>query len=131
MGYSFNSNVLVTNLPPIPQALVWTKNYDGKETLINLSQGSPGVPPPHEFLSRIAESVMEPDSTKYGDVRGEMGLREAISKDMREYYCCGQIKFENISIAAGCNMAFLTTVMVLAAPGDELIVPEPFYFNHE
>lgn len=38
---------------------------------------------------------------------------------------------DDIAITAGCNMAFVATVMCLADPGDEIILPVPWYFNHQ
>jgi len=34
-------------------------------------------------------------------------------------------------VTAGCNMAFMHAVMATTSPGDEVILPVPFYFNHE
>lgn len=33
---------------------------------------------------------------------------------------------DDIAITAGCNMAFVATVMCLADPGDEIILPVPW-----
>ena len=34
-------------------------------------------------------------------------------------------------VTAGANMAFMHAVLAITAPGDEIILPVPFYFNHE
>jgi aspartate/methionine/tyrosine aminotransferase len=34
-------------------------------------------------------------------------------------------------VTAGANMAFMHAALVTTAPGDEVILPVPFYFNHE
>jgi aspartate/methionine/tyrosine aminotransferase len=34
-------------------------------------------------------------------------------------------------VTAGANMAFMHAVLVTTVPGDEVILPVPFYFNHE
>ena len=36
-----------------------------------------------------------------------------------------------IQITSGCNQAFFATMLALAAPGDDVILVRPFYFNHE
>ena len=36
-----------------------------------------------------------------------------------------------IMVTAGANMAFMHAVLAITAPGDEIILPVPFYFNHE
>ncbi len=34
-------------------------------------------------------------------------------------------------VTAGANMAFMHAVLATTQPGDEVILPVPFYFNHE
>ena len=34
-------------------------------------------------------------------------------------------------VTAGANMAFMHAVLAITEPGDEVILPVPFYFNHE
>ena len=34
-------------------------------------------------------------------------------------------------VTAGANMAFMHAVFAITEPGDEIILPVPFYFNHE
>jgi aspartate/methionine/tyrosine aminotransferase len=36
-----------------------------------------------------------------------------------------------VMVTAGGNMAFMHAVMATTCPGDEVILPVPFYFNHE
>jgi aspartate/methionine/tyrosine aminotransferase len=36
-----------------------------------------------------------------------------------------------IMVTAGANMAFMHAALAITAPGDEIILPVPFYFNHE
>ena len=34
-------------------------------------------------------------------------------------------------VTAGANMAFMHAVLAITKPGDEVILPVPFYFNHD
>ena len=36
-----------------------------------------------------------------------------------------------VVVTAGGNLAFMNAVLAIADPGDEIILPVPFYFNHE
>ncbi|MDH7570815.1 MAG: pyridoxal phosphate-dependent aminotransferase, partial [Armatimonadota bacterium] len=36
-----------------------------------------------------------------------------------------------VVVTAGGNMAFVNAVLAITDPGDEVILPRPFYFNHE
>lgn len=61
---------------------------------------------------------------------GEIELREALAKDMSRCYGA-DIPSDNVAITAGCNLAFYAAILALAAPGDEVVLPCPWYFNHE
>jgi aspartate/methionine/tyrosine aminotransferase len=43
----------------------------------------------------------------------------------------GQITPGDISITEGCNQAFVVAIMALARAGDAVILPAPWYFNHQ
>jgi len=38
---------------------------------------------------------------------------------------------DDIAITSGCNLAFVAAIITLAEKGDEVILPVPWYFNHE
>ena len=52
-----------------------------------------------------------------GKLLGENGIR--VRPDSR------------VVVTAGGNMAFFNAVLAVADPGDEVVFPVPFYFNHE
>jgi aspartate/methionine/tyrosine aminotransferase len=35
-----------------------------------------------------------------------------------------------VAITTGCNQAFAAAIMAVAEPGDNIVMPAPFYFNH-
>ena len=97
-----------------------------------MSQGVPGVPPPPLFLSALGQASSSPTSCGYVPNVGEPSLRTAIAEEMRIPYGKDiDVTKEDIAITAGCNMAFAATAMTIAEKGDEVILPVPWYFNHE
>jgi len=40
------------------------------------------------------------------------------------------VRGDQVALTSGCNQAFCAVVATLAAPGDEVILPTPWYFNH-
>ena len=36
-----------------------------------------------------------------------------------------------VVVTAGGNLAFMNAALAITDPGDEVIFPAPFYFNHE
>lgn len=97
-----------------------------------MSQGVPGVPPPSLFLSALGKTSSSPSSCGYVPNVGEPSLRKAITEEMKIPY--GEdidVNENDIAITAGCNLAFAATLMTIAEKGDEVILPVPWYFNHE
>lgn len=126
-----NPDLLDTATPPIPQAQGWARAYDGKAgPLIDLSQAVPGAPPPQPLLDRLGEAAASPDATRYGAITGDMALREAYAAELLRIYG-GAIAAPETLITSGCNQAYVVTMMALARAGDNVLLPTPWYFNHE
>ena len=72
----------------------------------------------------------EPEAHLYGPVLGLPALRSEIAWRWSAAYG-GDIRPDEVAITAGCNQAFCTTIATLAAPGDAVLLPVPWYFNHK
>jgi aspartate/methionine/tyrosine aminotransferase len=128
---SLNPDLLDTGTPPIPQAQAWARAYDGRVgPLIDLSQAVPGTPPPDELLQRLATAAASPDSARYGAITGDLHLREVYAAEIGRFYGTTFNPGE-IAITSGCNQAYVMTMMALARAGDNVLLPTPWYFNHE
>jgi aspartate/methionine/tyrosine aminotransferase len=126
-----NPLVADTGTPPIPEAQAWLRRYDGaRGPAIDLSQAAPGYPPPPELLERLAAAAGSAEATRYGPIAGDPALRDAYAAHVSEVYG-GRIEPADVAITAGCNLAFAMTAMLLAKAGDAVILPTPWYFNHE
>ena len=122
--------VIATRTPPIPAARVWAAAYDGRAGAeIDLTQAVPGYPPHPELLERLAAAAGTRAAAGYGAIEGDADLREALAADMSGFYHA-PIGAADVSITAGCNLAFAMAVTVAAAPGDAVMLPAPWYFNH-
>jgi aspartate/methionine/tyrosine aminotransferase len=126
-----NPDLLDTATPPIPEAKSWTQAYDGRHgPLINLSQAVPGDPPPAAMLAWHAEAAASPSAAEYGAILGDDMLRAAYATDQSRFYN-STILPTNVAITAGCNQAYVTTMLAVARNGDNILLPVPWYFNHE
>lgn len=126
-------NPLVADVgsPPIPEAQSWVKRYDGAYgPLMNLSQAVPGNPAHESFLERLSVAAGLATGAQYGPINGEAELRAAYAVEMSQLYR-GRIDSQDIAVTAGCNMAFFVAMMLLAHRGDAVLVPTPWYFNHQ
>lgn len=99
--------------------------------LIDLSQAAPADPPPASLRDHIADIARTHDYAHlYGPVLGMPALRAKIATDWSAAYG-GKIDAETVAITSGCNQAFCAAISAVAAPGDNVILPSPWYFNHK
>src|SRR3954468_5758779 len=128
---SVNPLIADVGSPPIPEAQAWTRLYDGSHgPLINLSQAVPGHPPHPDFLKRLAASAGSGEGAQYGPINGDGALRSAYAADLSRIYE-GRIGAADVAITAGCNLAFFAAMMLVARHGDAVLLPTPWYFNHQ
>ncbi|MGY6644267.1 MAG: aminotransferase [Salinarimonas sp.] len=131
MRASLNPHIETLSLPPIPEAQSWTRAYDGAHgPLINLSQAVPGTPPHADLLERLARAAGSADAARYGMIEGDLALRQAYAAETAKQYGA-DLDAGHVAITAGCNEAFAVAAMLAAQAGDEVILPTPWYFNHQ
>ncbi|MDE2446160.1 MAG: aminotransferase [Alphaproteobacteria bacterium] len=129
---SFQVSPLVQNVefPPIAEAMSWVKDRASTRELLNMCQAVPSYPPAEILQAEIARLAQQPDMGSYTDIFGMMHLREAFAVHMSADYA-GTITADAVAITTGCNQAFAAAIMALAKAGDNVIIPAPFYFNHQ
>jgi aspartate/methionine/tyrosine aminotransferase len=126
----FSSRIRATDAPPIPAARAWAARYDGRAgPALDLTQAVPGYPPPPELLAKLAEAAGSAATAGYGPIAGDPALRAALAADMAGFYGA-PIAPAQVAITAGCNLAFAMAMQVLAAEGEAVLLPTPWYFNH-
>lgn len=129
--FALNPGVLDTGTPPIPAARAWMARYDGGfGPAIDLSQAAPGAPPPAGLLERLADAAGRAEVARYGPILGDDALRQAYAAELAALYG-GDIGPQDVAVTAGCNLAFVAAVLTVAGPGDGVILPAPWYFNHQ
>jgi len=127
---AISPRVRATGAPPIPAARAWAARYDGRAgPEIDLTQAVPGYPPHPAMLDHLAAAAGTRAAAGYGPIEGDTGLREALAADMSGFYGAA-IRPDHVSITAGCNLAFAMAATVAAAPGEAVMLPAPWYFNH-
>jgi len=132
MSYRINPHLAAVAVPPIAEAHGWIKGrqFPDAKPLIDVAQAVPGYPPPAELTDHLASLIGRPETARYTDIEGMPALREGLARDMNAFYGA-RIAAEDVLITAGCNQAFCFAVAALAEPGDDVILPLPYYFNHQ
>jgi aspartate/methionine/tyrosine aminotransferase len=128
-----NPAFAATEPPPVMEARRWLLGvtHPADRPLINVSQAAPVESPPLGLRQALAEAALnDPNAHLYGPVLGLPALREEIAMQWSAAYG-GRIAAAQVAITQGCNQAFTAIMATLAGPGDEVILPTPWYFNHK
>jgi aspartate/methionine/tyrosine aminotransferase len=115
---------------PIGTVATLIAAYEGSRPLLDFSQGAPNVAPPVAVRRRIAEVAGLPDSYSYTPRGGLIELRSLLADELARSYVA-DVTPDHVVMTAGCNQAFCVTTSAIADRGDEVILPVPYYFNHE
>jgi aspartate/methionine/tyrosine aminotransferase len=119
--------------PPIMEVQRWVRETELPEglELINLSQAAPVGAPPEALRAHLADAILSNEAAHfYGPVLGNPDLRAEIAAQWSAAYGA-DIRLPQVAITAGCNQAFCTAIATACEPGDEVILPFPWYFNHK
>jgi aspartate/methionine/tyrosine aminotransferase len=114
--------------PVIPIVGRWTAETPGT---ISLGQGVVSYPPPPEVLEAARRFGGALSDHRYGPVEGLPGLVESIENKLAHENSILVRPASRVLVTAGGNQAFMNAVLAVTDPGDEVILPIPYYFNHE
>ena len=115
---------------PIGAAFALLPLASGTKPLLDMSQAAPSYPTAPVIANKIAAIAHDPNGGRYCPQEGLPELREVFAAELSADYS-GDVQPENVLVTAGCNQAFCLLASAIAEPGDEIILPTPFYFNHD
>jgi aspartate aminotransferase len=100
---------------------------DGKD-VCNFSVGEPDFPTP-AHIRKACEDAIEAGKTRYGAVLGELPLRQAIGQKLQtdNALCYGA---DNIIVTNGGKHSLYNLMLALIEPGDEVIIPAPYWLSY-
>jgi aspartate/methionine/tyrosine aminotransferase len=100
---------------------------------ISLGQGVVNYGPPAAVAEEIGRFLSDPEKNKYQATDGLPDLLQAISTKLavENQIPVGASHGNRLMATAGGNQAFFNVVLAILDPGDEVILPTPYYFNHE
>jgi aspartate/methionine/tyrosine aminotransferase len=114
--------------PVIPIVGRWTAGTPGT---ISLGQGIVSYGPPPEVLEAVRRFGSSPSDHRYGPVEGLPELVDAIESKLARENGLAVRPSSRLVVTAGGNLAFVNAVLAITDPGDEVLLPVPYYFNHE
>ena len=100
---------------------------EGKD-IITLHNGEPDFPTPDYIKLAGIKAIIE-NKTKYTLAPGIIGLREAICEKLKKD---NNLNYEpeQICVCSGAKPAIYNSLMAIANPGDEIVVPSPCWDSY-
>ena len=98
---------------------------------ISLGQGVVHYGPPQAAIDAVRGALTDASTHEYQDGAGLPALVEQLALKLRADNGIDVTQGVRVMVTAGANMAFMHAVLAITAPGDEIILNVPFYFNHE
>lgn len=97
--------------------------------VINLSIGEPDFNTP-EFIKEAAKEAIDQNFTHYPPVAGYPELREAICHKLKRDNKLDYIP-EQVIVSAGAKHSIANVILSLVDPGDEVLVPVPYWVSYK
>ncbi|MDE6646932.1 MAG: pyridoxal phosphate-dependent aminotransferase [Prevotella sp.] len=96
--------------------------------VINMSVGEPDFNTP-DHIKEAAKQAVDDNYSRYSPVPGYMDLREAIVAKLKKE---NQLDYtpSEILVSNGAKQSVCNTVMALINPGDEVIIPAPYWVSY-
>jgi aspartate aminotransferase len=101
----------------------------GEENVYDFSLGNPSVPAPAVVNESIEKLVKEESSILlhgYTSAQGDAGVRGAIAKNLNETYG-EEFTADCLYMSVGAAAALTSTLTALVSPGEEVILPAPYF----
>lgn len=106
----------------------WTAETPGT---ISLGQGVVSYAPPPQAVDAARRFGGTLADHRYGPVEGLPALIDAIEAKLAAENQIAVRPRSQVLVTAGGNQAFMNAVLAITDPGDEIVLPVPYYFNHE
>jgi aminotransferase len=108
---------------PFLQLLSLASKYDG---IVALGRGDPDLPTPSHVVEAAARALQS-GQTKYTAPTGIFELRKAISEQFKSKHQLDYDPNDEVIVTAGTQEAIYLSMLSLVNPGDEVLIPEPYY----
>jgi aspartate/methionine/tyrosine aminotransferase len=125
---SESRRIAAVQAPVIPTVGRWLRATPGT---ISFGQGMVSYGPPPQALEAARRFGGEAIDHRYGPVEGLPELADALESKLAAENGIRVRPESRLVISAGSNMSFMNAILAIVDTDDEVIIPAPFYFNHE
>jgi aminotransferase len=128
---SARARIRSLNLPPFDPLNVRAAELRAAgHAVISLGQAVPFFPPPDSALAAAREALGRPEVHRYVTDPGLPGLRAILADRLASAFGT-VIARDDLVISAGGNHAFTLALTTLVDASDEVILPAPYFTNHQ
>ncbi|WP_057877893.1 pyridoxal phosphate-dependent aminotransferase [Levilactobacillus paucivorans] len=97
--------------------------------VINLSVGQPDFPTPAPIKAQAVAAINAGTVDGYTDTAGILPLREAVSQQVQRLHGVS-VSADQVVVTTGAKLALYTLCQVLLDPGDEVLLPKPYWVSY-
>lgn len=97
--------------------------------VIGFGAGEPDFDTP-EGIKDAAIAALRQGKTKYEAAAGSPAARAAVAQAYAQRYQCPDLQAQNVLISCGGKHSLYLTFMTLFEPGDELLLPAPYWVSY-
>ncbi|MTV81138.1 pyridoxal phosphate-dependent aminotransferase [Secundilactobacillus folii] len=98
--------------------------------VINLGIGEPDFETPKNIEQAAIEAIKGGKASFYTPSAGLPELRTAVANRTSQDYGLNNLRAENIAITTGAKMALYSVFQTILDPGDEVLLPEPYWVSY-
>ena len=97
--------------------------------VIGFGAGEPDFPSPDYVVDAAIKAAADPKNHKYSPAAGLQSLRQIIAKTTKDYSGF-EINSDNVIVSNGGKQSILTAFLSTLNPGDEVIIPAPYWTTY-
>ena len=97
--------------------------------VIGFGAGEPDFPSPDYVVDAAIKAAADPKNHKYSPAAGLESLRQVIAKTTKDYSGY-EINSDNVIVSNGGKQSILTAFLSTLDPGDEVIIPAPYWTTY-
>jgi len=97
--------------------------------VIGFGAGEPDFPSPDYVVDAAIKAAADPKNHKYSPAAGLESLKQIIAKTTKDYSGF-EINSDNVIVSNGGKQSILTAFLSTLDPGDEVIIPAPYWTTY-
>ena len=132
MSYKSLLSAIAANIAPSPTLAVDSKAKELKakgEDVCGFGAGEPDFDTP-DFIKEACIQALHDGHTKYAPAPGIMPLREALAEKYRLENGLTDVQPSQVIVSPGGKYSCYLAILAVTGPGDEVIVPAPYWVSY-